>query len=120
MGKLFLEYFSTGGRVYTCQKCDTHLTQNEFIISKQFTGSTGKAYLFSNVVNVTAGPKETRRMITGLHQVCNVYCKNCEAILGWRYEFAYEKEQKYKEGKYILEKKLIQELCTSDHSGVRE
>jgi len=30
-----------------------------------------------------------------------------QALLGWKYEEAFEESQKYKEGKYILEKTCI-------------
>lgn len=45
--------------------------------------------------------------MTGLHTVADVYCSNCQEVLGWKYERAYEATQKYKEGKYILEKSKI-------------
>lgn len=43
-------------------------------------------------------------LITGLHTVCDCYCITCNSVLGWKYEVAYEESQKYKEGKFILEK----------------
>jgi hypothetical protein len=55
-------------------------------------------------VNVTAGPNEERSLMTGLHVVCDIYCNSCETIVGWKYEKAYEPSQKYKVGKFILEK----------------
>ncbi|CAJ2670718.1 unnamed protein product [Trifolium pratense] len=64
----------------------------------------GKAYLFDNVVNVTVGEKENRMMITGLHTVVDIFCVTCGSIVGWKYETAYDKSQKYKEGKFILER----------------
>ena len=36
-----------------------------------------------------------------------VYCGDCREVLGWKYERAYEASQKYKEGKFILEKSKI-------------
>lgn len=48
-------------------------------------------------------------MITGRHMVRDVSCKNCNAKLGWMYEYAHEKTQTYKEGKVILERALIAE-----------
>ncbi|KAK4389853.1 protein yippee-like [Sesamum angolense] len=53
------------------------------------------------------GPKEDRQLMTGLHTVADVYCGDCREILGWKYEKAYEETQKYKEGKFILEKSKI-------------
>jgi len=45
--------------------------------------------------------------MTGMHTVNDIYCSCCQRLLGWRYEKAYEEDQKYKEGKYILEKNMM-------------
>ncbi|EKC99611.1 hypothetical protein A1Q2_06030 [Trichosporon asahii var. asahii CBS 8904] len=50
-----------------------------------------------------------REMRTGKHTVRDVFCGVCDEILGWRYDYAFELEQKYKEGKFILECELITE-----------
>lgn len=55
-------------------------------------------------VNITAGRSEERLMITGLHTVADIFCVNCGSNVGWKYEAAHEKSQKYKEGKFILER----------------
>lgn len=70
-------------------------------------GRNGRAYLFMNVVNVTVGVKEDRNLMTGLHTVADICCLQCQEVLGWKYEKAYEESQKYKEGKYILEKAKV-------------
>ncbi|KAH9767057.1 protein yippee-like [Citrus sinensis] len=64
----------------------------------------GKAYLFSKVVNVSVGEKEERLMMTGMHTVADIFCVGCGSIVGWKYETAHEKSQKYKEGKSVLER----------------
>ncbi|EFN55008.1 hypothetical protein CHLNCDRAFT_134827 [Chlorella variabilis] len=107
MGVLFKQYLS-GDKIYTCSQCKTHCTDHGQLISKAFQGRHGRAYLFSDVVNVTLGPREDRMLITGLHTVCDCYCITCNSVLGWKYEVAYEESQKYKEGKYILEKAKVQ------------
>ena len=56
-----------------------------------------------HVVNVYEGPAEDRHMSTGIHRVHDIYCKDCQNILGWKYERAYENSQRYKEGKFVLE-----------------
>jgi hypothetical protein len=58
-------------------------------------------------VNVTLGPREDRVLMTGLHTVCDIHCSTCESVLGWKYEVAFEESQKYKEGKFIIEKAKI-------------
>lgn len=55
-------------------------------------------------MNVTIGPAEDRALITGLHSVCDIFCKRCKHMVGWTYAKAYETSQKYKEGKFIIEK----------------
>lgn len=106
MGILFKQYLS-GDKIYTCSQCKTHCTEHGQLISKAFQGRHGRAYLFSDVVNVTLGPREDRMLITGLHTVADIYCITCNSVLGWKYEVAYEESQKYKEGKFILEKAKV-------------
>ncbi|XP_022765015.1 protein yippee-like isoform X2 [Durio zibethinus] len=55
-------------------------------------------------VNVSAGKNEDRMMTTGLHTVADIFCVGCGSIVGWKYETAHEKNQKYKEGKSVLER----------------
>ncbi|MBA0809349.1 hypothetical protein Gohar_025011 [Gossypium harknessii] len=71
----------------------------------------GKAYLFNNVVNITVGDLEERMMISGIHTVADIFCCCCGQIVGWKYEAAYEKSQKYKEGKFVLERgRIVDEI----------
>ncbi|GBG71020.1 hypothetical protein CBR_g8318 [Chara braunii] len=81
------------------------------LVSKAFHCRQGKAYLFNTVVNVSVGPREERLMTTGLHTVADIHCNFCQRIVGWKYEEAFDKSQKYKEGKYILER---QKMTDSD------
>jgi hypothetical protein len=103
-----------GPQIYTCAQCRTHLTSHDDIISKSFHGRHGRAYLFDQCVNVTVGPAEDRELITGLHTVCDIFCKRCKNLVGWTYQKAYASSQKYKEGKFIIEK-INLHLEESDH-----
>jgi hypothetical protein len=107
MGRPFLEYLD--GRIYTCTSCKAHLARYDKIVSRSFYSKHGKAYLFDEVVNVSCGPKEDRHMTTGVHTVNDIHCNKCLQIVGWRYERAFEESQKYKEGKYILERAMLEE-----------
>jgi len=69
-----------------------------------FRCKNGKAYLFGKVVNVNVGEKDDRVMTTGMHTVCDIFCVACGSILGWKYLAAAEKAQRYKEGKFILDR----------------
>jgi len=103
-----------GPQVYSCGNCRTHLTSHDDIISKSFHGRHGRAYLFDQCVNINTGPSEDRNLITGLHSVCDISCKRCQTLIGWTYLAAYEQSQKYKEGKFIIEK-IFLHLEESDH-----
>ncbi|CAH7686958.1 Yippee/Mis18 [Phakopsora pachyrhizi] len=106
MGLQHREYLSCS-RVFGCSNCRTHLTTIDNMLSRQFNGQHGRAYLFSTAVNIKFGQPEDRPMTTGLHTVRDIYCSKCDTVLGWKYERAYEPSQKYKEGKVILEKALL-------------
>lgn len=38
-----------GPEIWCCSTCGTHLSSNDMIISKQFTGRGGRAFLFDKV-----------------------------------------------------------------------
>ena len=96
--------FLKGEKIYACSNCHCHLAYHEDIISKSFQGRHGRAYLFETIVNFFLGEPEDRTLITGVHTVCDVFCVSCQTVLGWKYEDAKEESQKYKVGKFIVEK----------------
>ncbi|PQQ00760.1 putative yippee-like protein [Prunus yedoensis var. nudiflora] len=106
MGRLFIETLS-GPRIFKCRYCKVDSASRDDVVSKDFQGRYGRAYLFRNVVNISLGPIEERQLISGLHTVNDVYCSCCQQILGWKYDKAYEPSQKYKEGMYILERERM-------------
>lgn len=101
--KFFQDYLPPQNKTYSCVHCQAHLAYHNDIISKSFHGSQGRAYLFNEVVNVRTGPAEERILLTGRHSVADIFCACCKTTLGWKYEFAFERSQKYKEGKFIIE-----------------
>eukprot|EP00325_Prymnesiales_sp_UTEX-LB-985_P009807 CAMPEP_0174696456 /NCGR_PEP_ID=MMETSP1094-20130205/2598_1 /TAXON_ID=156173 /ORGANISM="Chrysochromulina brevifilum, Strain UTEX LB 985" /LENGTH=178 /DNA_ID=CAMNT_0015893231 /DNA_START=26 /DNA_END=562 /DNA_ORIENTATION=- len=106
MGRVYVRYVEAE-TVHCCASCRTHLADHDAIISKAFQGRHGRAYLFADVINVSSGPKENRLLLTGLHVVTDIYCNACDNRVGWKYVEAFEESQKYKEGKFILEKAMI-------------
>ena len=60
----------------------------------------------------TGDPSE-KEMTTGRHVVRDILCTECSTTVGWVYvqnpkkDLAYEESQKYKEGRYILERSLV-------------
>ncbi|RKF56691.1 Protein yippee-like 3 [Golovinomyces cichoracearum] len=106
MGLTFNVYLNSN-KIYGCKNCKTHLSNHEDIISRNFRGQHGKAYLFSQVVNTNASEPSERNMTTGRHIVRDISCRQCGECVGWKYDKAYESCEKYKEGRYILEAELL-------------
>ncbi|GAB7329471.1 hypothetical protein MBLNU13_g01249t1 [Cladosporium sp. NU13] len=94
-------------RIYGCKNCKTHLADHDEIISRNFRGQHGKAFLFNSVVNTQASEPSDRNMTTGRHTVRDIACRQCKEVVGWKYDKAYESTEKYKEGKFILEQELL-------------
>ncbi|KAF2923637.1 hypothetical protein DAI22_07g207700 [Oryza sativa Japonica Group] len=84
MGLLFVESLP-GPKVFKCKFCGVDSASPDAIVSKEFRGRHGRAYLFDSVVNVSLGPREDRLLMTGLHTVNDIYCSCCQRLLGWRY-----------------------------------
>ncbi|OMO53510.1 Yippee-like protein [Corchorus capsularis] len=109
MGRIFV--VELDGRSYRCKFCRTHFALPEDLVSRSFHSRRGKAYLFNNAVNITVGASEERMMLSGMHTVADIYCCCCGQIVGWKYEAAHEKSQKYKEGKFVLERgRIVDEI----------
>ncbi|ODN98074.1 hypothetical protein I350_07716 [Cryptococcus amylolentus CBS 6273] len=126
MGRTFRVYLA-GEKVLACKQCGNHLAVSEGVISEvgryqhvpssgpgwqnrsHFRGQHGTAWLVQQVVNTYTGDAEDREMSTGRHTVRDVFCRVCHTTLGWKYDYAFEYSQKYKEGKFILEKALFSE-----------
>ena len=62
------------------------------------------AFLIDKVCNISVDETELDRfMTTGRHIVRSLCCAACQYVCGWTYVKAYELEQKYKEGKFVIE-----------------
>ncbi|KPM46205.1 hypothetical protein AK830_g294 [Neonectria ditissima] len=106
MGLAYNTYLNSS-KIYGCKTCKAHLANHEDIISRNFRGQHGKAYLFHSVVNIDTGAPNERNMTTGRHVVRDIACRQCKETVGWKYDKAYEPSEKYKEGKFILEAELL-------------
>ncbi|KAM7193598.1 Yippee/Mis18 [Rhypophila sp. PSN 637] len=106
MGLAYNTYLNCA-RIFACNECKTHLANHDDIISRNFRGQHGKAFLFNAVVNVATGEPNERNMTTGRHIVRDITCRECKTVVGWKYDKAYENSEKYKEGKFILEAELL-------------
>ncbi|KAF5348647.1 hypothetical protein D9758_006763 [Tetrapyrgos nigripes] len=93
--------------IYSCANCAAVIVLQDELISKAFSGRDGRGYLMHSATNVKLGKKEDRPLLTGVHTVADVFCLGCNERIGWFYHKAAEYSQKYKEGKYLLEKERI-------------
>ncbi|KAL5523656.1 hypothetical protein ACEPAG_7829 [Sanghuangporus baumii] len=92
---------------YACAQCSAVISLQDELISKSFSGREGRGFLMHSAVNVKHGKKEDRPLLTGMHTVADVFCIGCNDRLGWYYVKASDSSQKYKEGKYLLERAKI-------------
>ena len=66
--------------------------------------------MFHHAMNIVVGEKEEKQLITGLFTIANISCSNCGEVMGWKYVQAYEPRERYKEGKFIIERaKIVKE-----------
>ncbi|KAG8985710.1 hypothetical protein FRB94_005449 [Tulasnella sp. JGI-2019a] len=96
-----------GRPVFSCAKCGATIALQDELISKAFSGREGRAYLLHSTVNIKLGKKEDRTLLTGIHTVADIQCVGCGSLIGWTYLKAHEQAQRYKEGKFIVEKERI-------------
>jgi len=61
--------------------------------------------------SVTLSAPQQRQLVTGLHTVSDFRCRVCGEELGWRYDAAEEKSQRYKVGKWILERERVRRVA---------
>ena len=89
MGKDYREYLNNT-KVYACKTCKSHVTSYDKLMSKNFSGKYGRAFLFHSSINVHYGEREEKMLLTGRHITRDMFCNFCTALLGWRYDRAYE------------------------------
>lgn len=107
MGRLFIEPLA-GPCVYFCGQCDGNpISAKREKESSAFHGRYGKAMLLKSAHNCDEGPLEDRSLMTGLHLVCDLYCRRCHSYVGWKYLWTAEASQQYKVGKVILERNRL-------------
>lgn len=96
--------------IFACANCHNHICISNLIMSENFHGRSGDLNLVSSVINCTFGIKESKSMMTGTYDVCDVNCKQCGDYLGWKYLHTDNRREKYKVGKVVIEKLYFEEL----------
>ncbi|KAL8519542.1 hypothetical protein ACS0TY_010467 [Phlomoides rotata] len=101
---------TAGNPLYSCRGCRNPIALRADILSKSFMAKSGQAYMFSHAMNIVVGAKEDRQLMTGYYTIANIFCSRCGEGMGWTYVRAFDAKDKYKEGKYIVEKaKIVKE-----------
>eukprot|EP00834_Sanchytrium_tribonematis_P007287 NODE_638_length_5124_cov_1.416119.p7 type:complete len:114 gc:universal NODE_638_length_5124_cov_1.416119:3442-3783(+) len=109
MPRIFLSYLDNK-IIYSCKNCHCHICAHDRVVSRNFFGKHGPALLIEQTVNTTENGQYTQQLMTGLHVISDLKCVNCNETIGWKYVECFETSQKYKQGKYLLEKQFIQKL----------
>ncbi|WVO22782.1 uncharacterized protein IAS62_004120 [Cryptococcus decagattii] len=89
--------------IFACHSCSKVVALQDELVSKAFNGRSGRAYLMNSTINTSLGKIEERKLLTGTHTVADLLCASCKGSLGWMYIKAPNGDQRYKEGRYILE-----------------
>ncbi|KGB76105.2 hypothetical protein CNBG_1943 [Cryptococcus deuterogattii R265] len=100
---LDLHYIPDDKPVFACHSCSKVVALQDELVSKAFNGRSGRAYLMNSTINTSLGKIEERKLLTGTHTVADLLCASCKGSLGWMYIKAPNGDQRYKEGRYILE-----------------
>ncbi|AFR95907.2 hypothetical protein C343_04010 [Cryptococcus neoformans C23] len=100
---LDLHYLPDDKPVFACHSCSKVVALQDELVSKAFNGRSGRAYLMNSTINTSLGKIEERKLLTGTHTVADLLCASCKESLGWMYIKAPNGDQRYKEGRYILE-----------------
>lgn len=104
-------YDSKNNKIFVCNECLSHLCLSNLVISDQFTGASGNAYLVDKLINVQPdGPDQEKTFRTGVYVVNDIRCSQCRTRLGWYYKKLAAYAEAYKEGKYVVERAFIREV----------
>ncbi|KAK7382760.1 hypothetical protein VNO80_01817 [Phaseolus coccineus] len=88
---------------YKCRNCQIPIAYRSELLSKNYMGKTGQAFMFSHARNIVFGQKEEKSLITGVYTIAAIFCSNCGEEFGWKYLQASEARQNFKEGKFVIE-----------------
>jgi len=110
MGFPYTDHLDDNGQkktIFKCPDCQSHYFTSSNIVSDNFHGKDGGAYLIDKVVNTKQGELEKRHMLTGTYTVCDTLCRICNKYIGWQYLTAEDQSEKYKEQKHVIETSCI-------------
>ncbi|RDX67656.1 Protein yippee-like, partial [Mucuna pruriens] len=102
--------YDNSSATYRCKNCQTPIAFRGELLAKNYKAKSGQAFLFSHARNIVFGPKQERSLITGVYTIAGIFCNSCGEELGWKYLQTSEARQKFKEGKFVIERaKIVKE-----------
>ncbi|KAF4651727.1 j-protein (type III) [Perkinsus chesapeaki] len=107
---------------FYCTVCHSPVLLNAGIISDNYHGGRGPAFLvdrvFEKVISEEALAYNTT-FTTGRYVVCNVTCGGCDAAIGKKYLACMDPSNSFKTGKYLIEQAaLYVPLCCRRSLGI--
>mmetsp|Transcript_23043 Transcript_23043/g.51953 ORF Transcript_23043/g.51953 Transcript_23043/m.51953 type:complete len:524 (-) Transcript_23043:93-1664(-) len=106
--------------IYHCCRCRRPILRFDDIVSTNYHGAWGPAFLVSNLYNtVVEHVAYTASFVTGGYTVSDVTCAGCRLQLAKKYIEASDPVNRFKVGKYLLEQtRVFVPKCCS--GGVRD
>jgi hypothetical protein len=94
--------------VHYCTACRTPIVRAKDILSSEYYGGKGPAFLVDQVYNATHGHRIVRaHFTTGAYLVQDFACRVCGTMLGKKYVGAENPVNMFKVGRYLLEQTLV-------------
>ncbi|EIE18204.1 hypothetical protein COCSUDRAFT_68340 [Coccomyxa subellipsoidea C-169] len=120
MGRPFLEYVKDGSTKYTCRCCSCDVASSSGLVWQGVMGAARQpAVLLRDTVNLEPlGDARSERLSSGRYTLVDVTCRGCATILGWRYQEAKNRDEKYKEGCALLQISLLSAVDMEGDSDV--
>merc|ERR1712232_570744 len=94
--------------VFHCRKCSSPILQFCDIVSNNYRGALGPAFLVDRLFNVSVdGVAYSASFVTGGYTVSDVACAVCRVFLGKKYLEARDLVNGFKVGKFLLEQTMV-------------
>lgn len=94
--------------MYHCCRCKVPILRSRDIVSANYHGGWGPAFLVNQVCNVSVERNSyPATFTTGGYTVCDFSCSACRLTLGKKYVDARDPPNRFKVGKYLLEQTLV-------------
>eukprot|EP00440_Ansanella_granifera_P005571 gb/GFBE01006051.1/.p1 GENE.gb/GFBE01006051.1/~~gb/GFBE01006051.1/.p1 ORF type:complete len:551 (+),score=70.55 gb/GFBE01006051.1/:1-1653(+) len=94
--------------VYHCTRCRSPILRTKDIVSTNYHGARGPAFLVNQLYNtVVDRAPYSAAFVTGAYSVCDVACAGCSIQLAKKYMDAREPSNRFKIGKFLLERTMV-------------